>query len=54
VWKCNIDFDHGHHPALDYWTHAWNAVLDLPEGQACKNALDEAMPKSQIIVARKG
>jgi 2-polyprenyl-3-methyl-5-hydroxy-6-metoxy-1,4-benzoquinol methylase len=53
VWKCNIDFDHGHHPALDHWTRAWNAVLDLPEGQACKNALDEAMPKSQIIVARK-
>jgi 2-polyprenyl-3-methyl-5-hydroxy-6-metoxy-1,4-benzoquinol methylase len=53
VWKCDIDFDHGRHPALDHWTRAWNAVLDLPEGQQCKNALDEAMPKSQIIVARK-
>jgi SAM-dependent methyltransferase len=53
VWKCNIDFDHGRHPALDHWTRAWDAVLDLPEGQQCKNALDEAMPKSQIIIARK-
>jgi len=53
VWKCNIDFDHGRHPALDHWTRAWNAVLDLPEGQQCKDALDDAMPKSQIIIARK-
>lgn len=53
VWKCNIDFDHGRHPALDHWTQAWNAVLDLPEGQQCKNALDEAMPKSQVMIARK-
>jgi SAM-dependent methyltransferase len=53
VWQCGIDFDRGRHPALDHWAHAWNAVLDLPHGDVCKSALDDAMPKSQVIIAYK-
>jgi len=53
VWKCNIDFDNGHHPALDHWARSWGAVLDLPEGKAVQDALNMAMPKSQIIIASK-
>lgn len=53
VWKCNIDFDGGRHPALDHWAMSWREVLSLPDGQKVKDALDKAMPKSQLIIARK-
>ncbi len=53
VWKCNIDFHKGRHPALDHWAKAWSAVLELPEGKAVQDALNMAMPKNQIILARK-
>ena len=53
-WKCGVGVNHDRrHPVLDLWTRTWNAVLDLPQGQDCKDALDIAMPKSQIIVACK-
>jgi hypothetical protein len=32
---------------------SWNAVLDLPQGDVCKAALDDALAKSQVIIARK-
>lgn len=53
VWKCNIDFHKGRHPALDHWAKAWSAVLELPEGRAVQDALNMAMPKNQVILARK-
>jgi hypothetical protein len=53
VWQCNVDFDHGRHPALDHWARAWSTVLDLPQGDVCKAALDDNMPKSQVIIAYK-
>lgn len=53
VWKCGIDYDNGSHPALDHWAQAWDEVLSLPEGKKCMEALDEALHKSQIIIARK-
>ena len=52
-WQCSVDFDSGRHPALDHWARAWNEVLDLPQGDVCKAALDDAMPKSQVIIAYK-
>jgi hypothetical protein len=53
VWKCNIDFDNGHHPALDNWARTWQSVLDLPEGDQIQDALNLVMPKNQVIIARK-
>lgn len=53
VWQTGVDFDHGSHPALDHWAMSWNAVLDLPQGDVCKAALDDALAKSQVIIARK-
>jgi 2-polyprenyl-3-methyl-5-hydroxy-6-metoxy-1,4-benzoquinol methylase len=52
-WACKVDLDHPSHPALDHWTEAWRAVLALPEGHQLKQQLDQFMPKSQVIVARK-
>lgn len=53
VWQCGIDYDQGTHPALDRLAQAWNEMLSLPEGKKCAEALDEALHKSQIIIARK-
>jgi 2-polyprenyl-3-methyl-5-hydroxy-6-metoxy-1,4-benzoquinol methylase len=51
AWKCGgLD---GRHPVLDNWARVWAGLLDLPEGQDCKEALDFAMPKDQMIIARK-
>jgi SAM-dependent methyltransferase len=52
-WACKVDLDHPTHPALDHWTAAWNAVMDMPNGPDLKRKLDDFMPKSQVIVAHK-
>ena len=51
AWKCGGL--NGKHPVLDHWATAWAELLESPGGQACKEALDLAMPKSQAIIARK-
>jgi SAM-dependent methyltransferase len=38
---------------LDSWARTWGQVLDSKNGQRIKKLLDSAMPKSQIIIARK-
>lgn len=52
-WACKVDLANPSHPVLDHWTEAWRAVLALPEGHQLKQQLDQFMPKSQVIVARK-
>jgi SAM-dependent methyltransferase len=52
-WACKVDLDKPSHPALDHWTEAWSAILALPQGAQLKQQLDQFMPKSQVIVARK-
>lgn len=52
-WACKVDLDNPSHPALDHWTESWRAILALPHGAQLKMQLDEFMPKSQVIVARK-
>lgn len=52
-WACDVDLEHPSHPALDHWTAAWRAILNSPKGHALKDNLDQFMPKSQVIVARK-
>jgi SAM-dependent methyltransferase len=41
------------HPVLDHLAHLWSALLDSQNGMLIKRALDHAIPKSQVIVARK-
>ncbi|MEO7065384.1 MAG: class I SAM-dependent methyltransferase [Rhodanobacter sp.] len=52
-WGCKVELYDPTHPVLDHWTAAWQALLDMPQGQQLKQQLDEFMPISQIIVARK-
>jgi SAM-dependent methyltransferase len=40
-------------PLLDAWSETWRALLATPDGMRVKRALDEFMPMSQCIVARK-
>ncbi len=40
-------------PVLAYWNKTWAALMKTPNGPRIKQALDETMPKSQVILARK-
>lgn len=53
-WETGTDFwAEESHPVLEAWARVWSAVLDFPEGHRIRAALDAALPKSQVIVARK-
>lgn len=41
------------HPLLDSWAATWSLLLDQPNGQLIKNTLDDMLPSSQVIIARK-
>jgi ubiquinone/menaquinone biosynthesis C-methylase UbiE len=41
------------HPLLTRWARTWQAVLDAPDGHKVKTRLDNFMPKTRVIVARK-
>ncbi|MGH8434017.1 MAG: class I SAM-dependent methyltransferase [Pseudomonas sp.] len=41
------------HPLLNSWATLWHATINLPSGEKIRTALDQALPKSQIILARK-
>jgi SAM-dependent methyltransferase len=40
-------------PVLKHWNRTWAALMNAPNGGAVKKALDDFMPKSQIVIARK-
>jgi SAM-dependent methyltransferase len=40
-------------PVLSYWNKTWAALMKSPNGPRIKQALDETMPKNQVILARK-
>jgi len=52
-WTCKQDLSPPWHPLLESWTNTWAMLLDTPDGPRIKKALDRAMPKSQLIIARK-
>ncbi|WP_374404559.1 class I SAM-dependent methyltransferase [Niveibacterium sp.] len=52
-WTCKQDLAPPWHPLLDSWTRTWGLLLDTEQGGQIKAVLDSAMPKSQLIVARK-
>jgi 2-polyprenyl-3-methyl-5-hydroxy-6-metoxy-1,4-benzoquinol methylase len=52
-WATDITLEKPEHPVLDNWTRAWQSLLDQPNGKNIKNALDDLLPKSQVIIARK-
>lgn len=53
-WQCeNQGFTEPWHPLLENWGKTWETLLNTPSGPEVKKALDEIMPKNQIIIARK-
>jgi len=52
-WSCKQDLHPPWHPLLDSWTKTWQQLLETQEGQKVKKVLDDFMPKSQAIIARK-
>lgn len=50
---CKQDFSPPWHPLLQHWTRTWETLLAMENGGEIKKALDEFMPKSQAIIARK-
>ncbi len=52
-WACEQEPVPPWHPLLENWAKTWDILLALPQGPHIKQVLDEFMPKSQIIIARK-
>jgi SAM-dependent methyltransferase len=52
-WACKQDLAPPWHPLLESWTRTWGLLLDTEQGAQIKQALDHAIPKSQLIIARK-
>ena len=52
-WACKQDLSPPWHPLLQRWTETWDTLLSTEDGPRIKAALDEFMPKSQLIIARK-
>ncbi|MFI0433789.1 MAG: class I SAM-dependent methyltransferase [Candidatus Nanopelagicales bacterium] len=45
--------NHAEHPLLDQWASLWQDLLDTERGRELKAQLDDFLPMSQLIVARK-
>lgn len=41
------------HPLLDEWASVWHKAISQPGGAVLRETLDRALPKTQIILARK-
>lgn len=40
-------------PLLNDWARLWHQVIKMPEAAPMKRALDQLLPKSQVLIARK-
>lgn len=40
-------------PLLNDWAKLWHQIIKMPEAAPMKQALDQLLPKSQVIIARK-
>ncbi|EXF91739.1 methyltransferase [Pseudomonas fluorescens HK44] len=52
-WETKVDLYNADHPLLNHWAEMWRLILDSPRGPQLKQALDAAVAKSQVIIARK-
>jgi ubiquinone/menaquinone biosynthesis C-methylase UbiE len=51
-WLCKVDIFEPH-PMLQSWEKTWRILLSLPNSGPLRKILNEILPKSQYIVARK-
>ncbi|WP_287242002.1 methyltransferase domain-containing protein [Pseudoalteromonas sp.] len=42
-----------YHPLLTQWAHTWHLLLQKEKGHEVKQALDDLLPKTQVIIASK-
>ncbi|NBP87821.1 MAG: class I SAM-dependent methyltransferase [Planctomycetia bacterium] len=52
-WAADQDLREPERPLLQFWTRTWHELLKTPRADHVRRALDECMPKSRVIVARK-
>lgn len=52
-WVCKVDLSDARHPLLESWARTWETLMDSPNGEQVRSALNDFMPKSQVIIARK-
>jgi hypothetical protein len=52
-WACDVDMSSPGHPALVNWVRTWDIALDAPQGPRLQRIMDDFMPRSQLILARK-
>jgi len=41
------------HPITDHWTRLWSALQDYPGGERVRQVLNELLPRTQSILARR-
>lgn len=51
-WAADVDLGESH-PLLDGWSQVWGTLLDSERGRDLKAQLDEFLPMSQLVIARK-
>jgi len=52
-WSTGRELGDAAPPVADYWLQTWARLLHAPHGERIKHALDQVLPKNQIVVARK-
>ena len=52
-WAADQEFGEPESPLLANWTATWHQLMSTEKGDAVREALDDFMPKSQVIIARK-
>ena len=52
-WACELEDTSESHPLLESWKETWGHLLKTDQGPKIKKVLDNFMPKSQAVIARK-
>ena len=52
-WAAGQELGEPEQPILSHWTATWDELISKPDSRHIKDALEEFMPKSQILVAKK-
>jgi ubiquinone/menaquinone biosynthesis C-methylase UbiE len=52
-WTCNQEYGKPLHPLLQKWNETWNLLLRQENGKKVKETLDNTLPKSIAIIAKK-
>lgn len=51
-WAADVDLGESH-PLLDGWSSVWRQLLETDRGRLLKDQLDEFLPMSQLVIARR-